>query len=96
MRNAAVLAAAIVVLAGCGTQPREPRLPHDLAAAWQSRANGVAAALAGGDTCLARRRAVALQTSVIDAVNAHRLAASFQEPLVGAVNELATRIRCRA
>lgn len=96
MRHAA-LAAAVFVLAGCGSaRPQEQRLPRPLASAWRSEADAVAAALAAGDSCLARRRAVALQTSVIEAVNARRLAPSFQEPLVGAVNDLATRIRCPA
>lgn len=95
MRCAALLAA-VPVLAGCGARHQGPSLPEPLAATWQRQADSVAHALAAGDRCLARRRVVALQRSVIDAVNARRLAAQFQEPLVGAVNELASRIRCAA
>lgn len=93
MRSAALLAA-VPVLAGCGAQHSGPSLPGRLAATWQRQADSVAAALAAGDRCLARRRAVSLQTSVIEAVNARRLASQFQEPLLGAVNELVSRIRC--
>jgi hypothetical protein len=86
---------AVAVLAGCGaTRSAGPHLPRTLAAAWRSDADAVAEALAAGARCLARQRAVALQTSVIRAVNAHRLGSQFQEPLVGAVNELASRVRC--
>jgi hypothetical protein len=96
MRRAAVLAT-ITVLAGCGGQKAsEPRLPRPLATAWQRQSDSVADALAAGDRCLAQRRVVALQASVIAAVNAHRLAPAFQEPLLGAVNELASRIGCPA
>jgi hypothetical protein len=97
MRSAAVLAT-VVVLAGCGAEraapPTRPHLPHALGAAWRKDADAVADALAVGDGCLARQRAVALRTAVITAVNAHRLPPRFQESLVGAVNDLASRIRC--
>jgi hypothetical protein len=92
--------AAVALLGGCGSRhaaaPEQPRLPRALATAWRSDADAVAAALAAGDRCLARRRVASLQTSVIEAVNARRLASQFQEPLLGAVNELAARIRCGA
>jgi uncharacterized lipoprotein YmbA len=91
-------AVALLLLAGCGgahrTEPRIPKLPHALASAWRAQANGVAAALDAGDGCLAQQRAVALRASVIDAVNARRLRPRFQETLVGAVNDLASRIAC--
>jgi hypothetical protein len=90
--------AAVAILAGCGSQhasqQKQPRLPHALAAAWRAKADSVAEALAAGHRCLAQRRAASLQSSIIRAVNARRLASQFQEPLVGAVNELASRIRC--
>lgn len=96
MRRAAVLVA-VTALSGCGAQqPSPPRLPLPLAAAWQHKADSVADALAAGDRCLARRQVMSLQTSVIEAVNAHRVAPQFQEPLLGAVNELVSRIRCPA
>ena len=92
--------AVVTVLAGCGSQheaaPKQPLLPHALATAWRHDADGVAAALAAGDGCLAQQRVTALQNSVIAAVNARRLGPRFQEPLVGAVNDLASRIRCAA
>jgi len=97
MRRAAALAA-VAVLAGCGARhaapPTQPRLPHALGTAWREDADAVAAALAVGDGCLAQQRAAALRTAVIAAVNTHRLAPRFQEPLVGAANDLASRIRC--
>jgi hypothetical protein len=95
-----VALAAVALLGGCGSQraapQKQPRLPQALATAWRSDADAVAAALAAGDRCLAQRRVASLQTSVIEAVNARRLASQFQEPLLGAVNELASRIRCAA
>jgi len=90
--------AAVLLLAGCGgahrTEPRVPKLPHALASAWRAQANGVAAALDAGDGCLAQQRAAALRASVIDAVNARRLRPRFQETLVSAVNDLASRVAC--
>jgi predicted ABC-type ATPase len=89
---------ALLLLAGCGgahkTTPRQPHLPHALAGAWRAQADGIAAALAAGDGCLAQQRAVALRISVIDAVNGRRLSPRFQETLLGAVNDLASRISC--
>jgi hypothetical protein len=94
----ALAAVALLLLAGCGAarpaQPRVPKLPHALASAWRAQADGVAAALDAGDGCLAQQRAVALRTSVIDAVNARRVQPRFEETLVGAVNDLAARISC--
>lgn len=92
-----VAVVAVLLLAGCGAQtttPRQPHLPQALASAWRAQADGVAAALAAGDGCLARQRALALQSSVIDAINTHRLSPRFQETLLGAVNELPSRIVC--
>ena len=97
MRRVAALAA-VVLLAGCGSQraaaPKQPHLPHALATAWRHDADAIAASLAVGDGCLAQQRTVALRTAVIAAVNARRLAPRFQEPLVSAVNDLSSRIRC--
>jgi hypothetical protein len=96
MRRTAALAA-VTLLAGCGSQHaalEQPHLPHGLATAWRHDVDGVAAALAVGDGCLAQQRAVALQSAVIAAINAHRVAARFQEPLQGGVNDLVAQIRC--
>ena len=90
---------AIAVLAGCGAQarrPAQPKLPRALANTWRAQADGVAAALASNDGCLALQRAAALRTSVIGAVNRRRVASPFQETLLGAVNDLASRIHCVA
>jgi hypothetical protein len=88
----------VALLAGCGSTeraaPRQPHLPRALAAPWRAQADAVAAALAANDGCVALQRAVALRTSVITAINAHRLAPRFQEPLQSAVNDLASRITC--
>jgi len=92
----AALLAVTALLAGCGAQDSGPRLPRPLASAWQRQADSVAEALAAGNRCLATRRAAVLQASVIRAVNARRLAAQFQEPLVSGVNALASRLRCDA
>jgi hypothetical protein len=93
-----VCAAALLLLAGCGgahpTTPRLPRLPHALASTWRAEADGVASALAAGDGCLAQQRAVALQSSVIGAVNKRRLPPRFEETLLGSVNDLVSRIAC--
>lgn len=99
MRPLALLLAACL-LAGCGSAgkrtppPVRPHLPRALAHGWAQQADAVAAALAAGDGCLAQQRAVALRTAVVDAIDAHRVGAAFQEPLTSAVNDLASRITC--
>jgi hypothetical protein len=89
---------ALLLLAGCGgsatPQVKQPRLPRALASSWRAQADAVAAALAAGDGCTARARATALQSSVVAAVNAHRVSPRFQETLTGAVNDLAARAVC--
>ena len=98
MKAVAVAAVTVVLLAGCGSShsstPRRPTMPRALAQSLRAQADNVAAALAAGDGCLAQQRAVALQTSVIRAVNDRRLAPRFQETLVGSVNDLVSRITC--
>ena len=98
MRAVAVGVVAAFLLAGCGSSqspgPRQPTMPRELAQSLRAQADGVATALAAGDGCLAQQRAVALQTSVITAVNARRLPPGFQESLVGSVNDLVSRITC--
>jgi hypothetical protein len=92
------LVAVVLLLAACGSstppQAKQPRLPRTLASSWRAQADAVAAALAAGDGCTARARATALQSSVIDAVNGHRVSPRFQETLIGAVNDLASRVVC--
>lgn len=100
MRRAALLGALALLAAGCGSgaqeepAPKPPRLPHALAQSWAQQADSVASALAGGDDCTADARAAALQSQVIDAVNARRIPERLAEPLVSGVNELADRISC--
>jgi hypothetical protein len=97
--RAAALAFCVCLLAaGCGgrtaSAPPPPRLPHPLAQRLAAASDGVASALAAGDACAALDRATALQHTVIAAINGHRVPPVFQEPLLGAVNSLAERIRC--
>ena len=98
--NRLALLGAVLLLAGCGSAapspPKavRPHLPRALAADWAQQADAVATALAAGDGCLAQQRAAALQAAVIEAIDAHRVGARFQEPLQSAVNDLAGRITC--
>jgi hypothetical protein len=98
-RIAFVLALA-ALLAGCGSSAhdtvvvRRPTLPRALATHWRAESDAVAAALAAHDGCLAQERVVRLRTSVIEAIDKRRVASRFQEPLLSAVNELASRITC--
>jgi hypothetical protein len=95
---AAAAAAVALLAAGCGgggtPKPQAPKLPRALAQAWSRDAQAVAAALAAGDACGARARAVELRTAVITAVNARRVPQDFLEPLTSAVNSLPERIVC--
>lgn len=97
-----LLAPVLVALAaaGCGgsAKPRvvtvQPRLPRALAQDWQQQADAVSAALAANDGCTARAKAVALQQSVIRAIDARRIPRRFDETLQGAANELVDGITC--
>lgn len=96
--RAVAAAVAALLLAGCSSShsaaPRRPTLPRAVAQSLRAQSDGVAAALAAGDGCLAQERAVALQTAVISDVNARRLPPRFQETLVASVNDLVSRITC--
>jgi hypothetical protein len=91
---------AVFALAGCGgtarhaAPPQQPKLPRVLAQSWKQQADSVANALAAGDSCAAQRLSTALRTSVIAAVNAHRVPRRFLDPLTSGVNELASQITC--
>jgi hypothetical protein len=91
---------AVLALAGCGgtarqaAPPQQPKLPRVLAQSWKQQAESVASALAAGDDCTAQRLSTALRTSVIAAVNAHRVPRRFLDPLTSGVNELAAQITC--
>ena len=74
----------------------QPRLPRPVAEALAERSDAVAQALDAGDSCLALALARDLQQRSIGAVNAGHVAASLQEPLQSAVNQLTARIECVA
>ncbi len=91
--------AAALVLGGCGSggehaAPRPPRLPAALAAHLASRSDDVARLLDSSDGCGALAAAKQLQQDAIAAVNSQRVPARFQEPLLGAANDLVVRIHC--
>lgn len=94
----ALLPLVVLVVAGCGgasTATRdEPKLPRALGQQWQQQATAAAAALNGGDQCLAQRRLQRLQDDVIAAINANRVPPALQEKLLGAVNDSAVRVLC--
>jgi hypothetical protein len=95
----AAVGAALCFLSGCGgakhtAPPPPPAFPRPLAAALEARSEAVAHALATGDSCRAAALAHALQGQTIAAINRGRVAAQLQEPLTGAVNDLAARITC--
>lgn len=95
--GAAALAA--LCLSACGgaakrAAPPSPTFPRMLAATLAARSDAVAAALAEGDGCRARSTAQQLQRETIAAINAGRIAASLQEELSSAVNDLAARVTC--
>jgi hypothetical protein len=100
-RELSVAVAAALSLAGCGSgadhraaAPPPPRLPRALAAALAAQSDAIAQALEAGDPCRASSLARVLQAHTIAAINARRIAAGLQEPLAGAVTDLATRIQC--
>jgi hypothetical protein len=93
--------AAVLSLAACGNGQKHvvtppPTLPRTVADALAQRSDAVAQALDAGDSCLALALARDLQQQSIGAVNGGRVAAALQEPLQGAVNQLAARIQCVA
>jgi hypothetical protein len=59
-----------------------------------ARSDGVAQALSAGDPCSALALAQGLQEQTIGAINAGRVAAPLQEPLLSSVNQLAAHIVC--
>lgn len=96
MRGAAL--ALVLLAAGCGGGEREsappPRLPAALAEDLASRSDHVAELLAADDRCGARATADRLSATVVEAINAGRVPAPFQEELGGATAALAARIVC--
>jgi len=99
MTRAALTAAAVLVLAGCGggktaapPVAKPPRIPHVLAQEWVRQANAVAQALAARDGCTAVDDANALRAAVTssEAQVPRRLRAT----LLAAVDGLPARITC--
>jgi len=91
--------AAVLCLSACGGGGERhaappPTLPRSLAQALAARTDAVTAALAAGGSCRASALAHQLQQDTIAAINSGRVAAALQEPLSGAVNDLAGRIVC--
>src|SRR5512141_2621124 len=99
-RHAAAALAGLVLLAGCGSSPRErasatpPRLPRALAGELARSSDAVAAALDSGDGCSALAAARTLQQQTDTAIAGHQVTARLQQPLKAAVDELAGRIQC--
>lgn len=93
----AALAAALC-LSACGgakqSVPPPPTLSHSLGSSLAARSDGVAAALAAGDSCRALALARRLQQQAIAAINAGHVAAELQEELLSSVNALVARVQC--
>jgi hypothetical protein len=90
---------AALCLAGCGSGGEPdvappPTLPRPIAVALAHRSDEVARVLDSGDDCRALTLAGQLRRQTIAAINTGRVPSVFQEPLLGRVNSLATRIRC--
>jgi len=90
--------AAVVFLSACGGGRAHavppPTLPRPVAQALAARTDAVSTALAAGDSCGAAALARRLQKDMIAAINSGRVATALQEPLSGAVNDLAGRVVC--
>jgi hypothetical protein len=92
--------AGLVLLAGCGSSPREraatasPRLPRTLAGELARSSDAVAAALDSGDGCSALTAVRALQQQTDTAIAGHQVSARLRQPLKAAVDDLAGRIQC--
>jgi hypothetical protein len=92
VKRLALLLVALVG-AGCGGAAKQtagPHLPRALAHQWAHRADAIAAA----DPCTAHRRASALRTDVIHAVNNRKIPQGLLEPLTSKVNALAAHKAC--
>jgi hypothetical protein len=89
--------AAALCLTACGGAKQSappPAFSHSLGTALAAESDGVAAALAAGDSCHASTLARQLQQRTIAAINEGRVAAGLQEQLSSAVNALVARVQC--
>jgi hypothetical protein len=98
-RRSIAACAAVLCLSACGSGGERhtappPTLPRSLAQALAARTDAVTAALTAGDSCRASALAHRLQRDTIASINSGRVATALQEPLSGAVNDLAGRIVC--
>ena len=105
-RGGRVWAAALLVavaLAGCGgdesasdetATAAAPTLPRALAEELALASDEVAELLAAGDGCAASERAADLRERTLAAVESGNVPAALEQPLVSAVEGLATRIVC--
>jgi hypothetical protein len=94
----AALAAALCLTACGGAKtnapPPPPTFVRSLASSLAAQSDGVAAALAEGDSCRALTLAQRLQQDTIAAINNGRVKPALQEQLSSAVNALVARVRC--
>jgi hypothetical protein len=86
-------------LTACGgakhtAPPPPPAFAHSLGSSLAAQSDGVAAALAAGDSCRASTLARRLQQQTIAAINQHRVAPALEEQLSSAVNALVVRVKC--
>jgi hypothetical protein len=86
-----------LLLGGCGGEQHQqsvpqPKLPRSVARELAARAERVARRLDANDRCGAVAEATKLQRDVIQAINAHRVPSSLQEPLQSATNGLVLRV----
>jgi hypothetical protein len=97
MTKRLLIAAAALVVGGCGGHAREaerPKLPRPLAQQLVAQSDDVAARLAAGDACGALAAARELQASAAAAVAERRLPPALREPLLDATRNLRARIAC--
>jgi hypothetical protein len=98
-RVALLVGPTALALAGCGgaakqAAPKPPHLPRALAQAWAQQADGVARALAAGESCTAQQLAGTLHAEVVQAVNARQIPRTFEASLLATANDLTGRITC--
>jgi hypothetical protein len=74
--------------------PPPPTLSHTLGSSLAAGSDGVAAALAAGDSCRARTLARRLQQQTIAAINDGHVSPGLQEQLLSSVNALVARVQC--
>jgi hypothetical protein len=91
VRTAPILLLCTLALAGCGGS-RGPSIDAGLAEKLARQADAVVQAT---DPCAARTHARILQRQAVAAINAGRIPASFQEPLLARANALADELALR-